>query len=86
VRRLFLWIIRATSSLPTPLSPRMSTVALVAPPLHGPRARSQRGTRADHVVAEFDGSGEDLVLVAQAAESRRSGSPAGFARGERLFR
>ena len=29
LRRLLRWIVRATSSLPTPLSPRSSTVALV---------------------------------------------------------
>ena len=51
-RRLLRWMARATSSLPTPLSPRISTVALVgaARPMAS-RTLLERRALAHHLVA-----------------------------------
>ena len=66
LRRLLRWIVRATSSLPTPLSPVISTVALVgaARPIAAITCFSA-GALADHLVPDFDGLLERPVLVAQ---------------------
>ncbi len=68
LRRLLRWIDRATSSLPAPLSPSISTVALVgAARLIASQTCRSAGALADHLVAHFDGALQRAVLVAPAA-------------------
>ncbi len=72
LRRLLRWIARATSSLPVPLSPRISTRRVRR---RGALDRvpdlPQQPALADHLVAGFDGALERAILVLQARAVQR---------------